>query len=458
MIKTIRARILVISSLAVVTALAITGAVSYQIVRSNTMQAIEQNLRAITEGNTVTIETWVSSKAAAVQATADAVRPGDPQGLVVHMAKSNGFRIATVGWEDKSFVSSNPNTPATFDPTARPWYKSAVAAGRLLVTKPYADATTGAPFVSFAAPLMREGKATGVLSGVMPLQVVQEVAAAIRPTPNSVAFVVDKDGMLLAAPASEMTLKASTELSPALTPERLRELAGGSMVAPLDLGGEKLLKIKEIKGTDWYLAVGLDVGDATASLREIVRLMVLSVVLLALATAGISALLTAQSFRRLNAVRDALDEISQSGGDLTRRLPVVGNDEVDQIARAFNAFVSKIGLVLCDIRDGAQAVHAATNEIKVGNMDLSSRTERSAGNIEETAASLDELNNAVRQLADSAQLASRLTASANQAAGKGGEAMQGVVSTMGEIAEASSRIGEIIGVIDGIAFRPTSWP
>lgn len=77
MIKTIRARILVISSLAVVAALAMTGAITYQIVRSNTLSTIEQNLDAIAVGNTLAIETWVSSKAQAVQAAADAVEPGE---------------------------------------------------------------------------------------------------------------------------------------------------------------------------------------------------------------------------------------------------------------------------------------------------------------------------------------------------------------------------------------------
>jgi len=181
--------------------------------------------------------------------------------------------------------------------------------------------------------------------------------------------------------------------------------------------------------------------------------MLLSVVLLALATAGVSAVLTAKSFRRLNQVRDAMDVISQSGGDLTKRLPVVGNDEVDQIAGAFNAFVGKIGAVLLDIRDGAEAVRVATNEIKSGNLDLSTRTERTAGSLEETSASLEDLNQAVQRLAESARVATQLTATANQAAARGGQSMAEVVSTMSEIAESSGRIGEIIGVIDGIAFQ-----
>ena len=94
-------------------------------------------------------------------------------------------------------------------------------------------------------------------------------------------------------------------------------------------------------------------------------------------TGGITALLTAQSFRRLSQVRDAMDEVGSGSGDLTHRLPVQGRDEVAQIAVSFNSFVEKIGTVLETIRAIAEtgvdyiSIGAMTKDVKA--VDLSMR-------------------------------------------------------------------------------------
>jgi methyl-accepting chemotaxis protein len=98
-------------------------------------------------------------------------------------------------------------------------------------------------------------------------------------------------------------------------------------------------------------------------------------------------------------------------------------------------------------------VHAGTADIAMGNNDLSARTEQTASSLQETAASMEQLGAAVRQNADSAKQADQLATAAAAIANKGGEAVEQVVATMKGIDESSSRIADIIGVIDGIAFQ-----
>src|ERR1700741_4423522 len=124
MALTLRGRIVIISSATVVGALILSGAVTYAIVRANTMDVINANLNSIAGSNTATISQWVASKERAVTETAAAVEHGDPQGHVAQMAKNDDF-VATVGWTDKTFFST-AQTPPTYDPTARPWYKAAI--------------------------------------------------------------------------------------------------------------------------------------------------------------------------------------------------------------------------------------------------------------------------------------------------------------------------------------------
>ncbi|PEH87157.1 methyl-accepting chemotaxis protein [Burkholderia gladioli] len=451
--SSLRSRILIISSATVIGALALSGAAAYFTVRANTMETIAQNLDAIAGANTLAIDKWVEAKAQAVKATAEDVEHGDPQGFVKHMGRASGFPITTVGWSDKSFFSTTSTAPG-YDPTARPWYKAALAAGTLVVTKPYGDSSTGAPYVSFSAPMMRNGSADGVVSGAVPLEGVREVVSTVHPTPASLAFVVTRDGQVIAHPDAKLALKPATDIAEALTPAALASLAQAGAPMEIALGGvAKLLKAQPVAGTDWYLVIALDKAEATAGLSKVLRTLGVAMLLLTLAAVGLAAFFTSNSFRSLSRVRDAMDTIGSGGGDLTHRLPVAGRDEVAQISASFNAFVDKISAVLHDVKSGVDSMKLATDEIEMGNRDLSQRTETSASNLQHTSAALTELTASVKQSAESAMEASRLATSASEAAARGGAVVTSAVSTMDEIARASARITEIIGVIDGIAFQ-----
>jgi len=454
MLSSLRTKLLLITTLSVVVALSLTGAITYVLLRSSVTETAANQLSAASEGNGMAIDLWVAAKATSVQAAANAVQHGDPQGIVLHMNKAGGFPVTTVGWTDKTYVSSSNTTPANYDPTVRPWYKAAAQAGKLVVTPPYADASTGVAFVSFAAPMLRDGQLAGVVSGAVPLDGVRQVVNAVHPTPNSLALLVTRSGQLLAHADAKMTLKPASELSPALAGDSLARLLGATSPQEVELDGvPKLLQARAIQGTDWYLIVALDKADATQALGEVSRGVLLATVVLALLAAALSSVFTARAFRRLAQVRDAMADISSGEGDLTKRLPISGQDEVAQVARSFNAFVDKMAVVLRDIRQGAESVRLASDEIRNGNHDLSSRTEGAASSLEQTSAALVQLTASVQQSAEATVRATQLASEASQAAAKGGEVVAGAVSTMDEINQSSARISDIIGVIDGIAFQ-----
>ena len=454
MLVSLRAKILVISVGIVVAALALTAGATYVIVRDNNFETIQQNLDAIATGHALAVDEWVAAKATMVGAAAEAIAPGDPHGIVRQLQKAGAFPITTAGWQDKSFVASKDQMPADFDPTARPWYKETVAAAKPIVTTPYADATTGKPFVSFTAPILRDGALAGVVSAVVSLDGVRNVVTAVHPTPASFGFVVDKDGNILAHPNAKFARKPATDLSPPLTPSALAALADAAQPFEIELdGATKLLRAKPIHGTHWQLVVALDETEATAGLRSVVKASAIAIVLLAVIAAVLSGMFTAQAFRRLSAVRDAMHEIGAGDGDLTRRLPATGHDEVTHIAVSFNTFAEKLNGILVRIRGGSDAIKLATGEIEAGNLDLSRRTEIAASNLQQTAASLSQLTGAVRTSAEATVQATRVASSASEAATRGGKVVSDVVATMGDIAASSSKVVEIIGVIESIAFQ-----
>lgn len=140
-------------------------------------------------------------------------------------------------------------------------------------------------------------------------------------------------------------------------------------------------------------------------------------------------------------------------GDLARPVAVYGKNEISAIFASLKAMQSSLRETVSEVRQGSYAMHTGISEIAEGNNDLSSRTEQQAASLAQTAASMEQLTATVGQNADNARQASGLAKSAAQTAKKGGEQASHVANTMNEIATSSHKIGDIISVIDGIAFQ-----
>jgi methyl-accepting chemotaxis protein len=138
--------------------------------------------------------------------------------------------------------------------------------------------------------------------------------------------------------------------------------------------------------------------------------------------------------------------------DLSVPVPLAGVREGSLLA-AIGQMQGELAATVRHIRNDAATIASASRQIASGNLDLSARTEAQASSLEETAAAMEELTGAVRQNAGHAQRANALAQKAAGAARDGGNVMADVVRSMGAIEASSKRIGDIIGVIDGIAFQ-----
>jgi aerotaxis receptor len=131
-------------------------------------------------------------------------------------------------------------------------------------------------------------------------------------------------------------------------------------------------------------------------------------------------------------------------------------DRADEIGVTLRT-VSQLGLMfrwlVDDVAGQVENVQMAVREIAQGNQDLSNRTEQAAASLGETIASMEQMTETVRHSADTAVEATRLSGTAAYSAERGGEAMDAAVSTMGKISGSSSKIADIISVIDSIAFQ-----
>lgn len=117
------------------------------------------------------------------------------------------------------------------------------------------------------------------------------------------------------------------------------------------------------------------------------------------------------------------------------------------------AMQGNLANVVGQVRSASDSIATGTAQIAVGNADLSQRTEEQASNLQQTAASMEQLTSTVKNNADTSYQADQLATKASEAATKGGEVVGQVIGTMQSIADASKKISDIIGVIDGIAFQ-----
>ncbi|WP_431224094.1 methyl-accepting chemotaxis protein [Serratia sp. L9] len=140
-------------------------------------------------------------------------------------------------------------------------------------------------------------------------------------------------------------------------------------------------------------------------------------------------------------------------GDLRQVIEVKNNNEIGQLFASLQKMQLELTETVQQVRNGVESINLGTQEIAAGNTDLSSRTEEQASALTQTAASMEQITATVRQTADNANQASDMIIQTANIAREGGNIMSNVVSKMHVINNSAQKVGDIINVIDSIAFQ-----
>ncbi|MBQ0942211.1 MCP four helix bundle domain-containing protein [Ideonella sp. 4Y16] len=193
----------------------------------------------------------------------------------------------------------------------------------------------------------------------------------------------------------------------------------------------------------------------TEHATEVERVIMLAMALGAAGVAALMGYLLRQNVRRtLGAEPEELSAFlgRMAEGDLSAAAVRDARSERSVLA-AMARMQQQMGQVVREVRVASDSIATGSTEIASGNADLSRRTEQQASNLQQTASAMEQMNRAVQQNAEAAHTATGLAGSVSDAASSGSEVMGRVIDTMSEISRSSAKIGEIIGVIDGIAFQ-----
>jgi methyl-accepting chemotaxis protein len=200
---------------------------------------------------------------------------------------------------------------------------------------------------------------------------------------------------------------------------------------------------------------GREAAVASKKTYEEARLALAGLMALALALGLVLAwTITRTLIRQLGGQPSTAADIARAiaGGELTVAITTRQGTE-NSLMGSLSQMQDALREAVMQVRQGSEGVATASAEIATGNQDLSNRTERQASALQQTAAAIEQLNQTVTTNADSAGQAAKLAQEASSVATRGGSVVSQVVDTMGGIQASSRRIGDIIGVIDGIAFQ-----
>ncbi len=217
---------------------------------------------------------------------------------------------------------------------------------------------------------------------------------------------------------------------------------------------EKLEKLVNTLIDERGVAAKATIGNAASIFHtSVVVLAVLTLVLIAVAFV-VGEWVVRRLAAQLGGEPAYAKEIASriASGDLSNRIAIGGRDTASMLY-ALQGMQSGLSVTVGEIAASAEAIASASGEISQGNVDLSHRTEEQAVALEKTATSMEQLTSTVKQNAENAKQASSLAYNASEIAEKGGEVVSRVVATMQQIHASAKSIGDIIGVIEGIAFQ-----
>ena len=221
-----------------------------------------------------------------------------------------------------------------------------------------------------------------------------------------------------------------------------------------DVPVQKVSYVQGFAPWGWIIGSGVYTDTVTATIQGRIVTFSLAALAMAAVLAAIGAVIRSALLKQLGGEPAYAAGIARriAEGDLGVQIDVGAHDR-SSLLHGIRAMRDDLAKIVSEVRDGTDTIATASNEIAVGNLDLSARTEEQASSLEQTAASMEELTSTVKQNADNARQANQLAASASEVATRGGAVVSQVVDTMASINDSSKKIVDIISVIDGIAFQ-----
>jgi methyl-accepting chemotaxis protein len=358
---------------------------NFVVMQNQTKDQLSQVLHEISESVSQNISNWLNSKLAIVSGVANVYNNDLTKTQILERLdladEAGGFKNVYIGRVDGTFILDDQTIqlPDGYDARERPWYQLAKNQETTTFTAPYIDATNNELIISAVVPIFEDAEFSGVAGGDIDMTTITETVNSIDFLGFGYAFLVDSNKQILSHPDQKYNSLAMSELFN-------QDLALNADFASVKLDETdhlvSFIKISGIKNVDWYLGVviGEEIAySSVSSFRNMAALyMILGVIVIVIMLQTLLKYLM-QPMQRLS---DAIKDISQGEGDLTKRLVVENNDEFGEVSHHFNMFIEKI--------------HGSIEQVRTSTIQL----ERSVENLVESTTATQEMYSDQTKLTD----------------------------------------------------------
>ncbi|MFC3032539.1 methyl-accepting chemotaxis protein [Pseudoalteromonas fenneropenaei] len=441
---------------------------NFILMRGQTQTQLVSVLNEISESVSRNIANWLNGKLQIVVSIADGYKDSDSKEDTLRRIKTadkaGDFKNVFIGKTDGTFVLDDQtiSLPADYDATTRPWYKLAEATRDTAFTSPYIDVTTNDLTITAVVPVNVNGRFAGVAGGDIDMTTIAKIVNEVDFLGFGYAFLVDKQGRILSHPNKALNDKPMDALF-----GKMLALDPSFNEQTID-GEDKLvsfIKVTGIKNVDWYLGVVINEEIAYSSVATFRNMAAIYMLLGVIAIVVAMQVLLKYLMRPVVHLNEAIKDIAQGEGDLTRRLDIQQDDEFGELSHYFNQFIEKIHVSITQAKDSTLQLERSVASLVAqtqSTLDMYSEQIKRTDNV---ATAINELSSSAIEISNNADHASKLATDANKVSVLSQETlstnirsiealsskMLNAQETVDSLDKHSASIGQVLEVIRGVS-------
>lgn len=441
---------------------------NYIAMRKQTEQQLSLVLQQNSESVSQNIASWLNAKLAIVISIAKTHKANDSKALTLSQLNTaelaGSFKNTYIGKSSGTFILNDQSVvlPPDFDATSRPWYKLVENKSNTAFTTPYIDVTTNELTISAVVPILQNGQFSGVAGADIDMQTVTKIINDIDFLGLGYGFLLDNKGQVLSHPNAQLNLKNASDIFGTNTPLQ-------SEFTQYEINGESKLisftKISGIENVDWYLGVVIDKDKAYASVSNFGQTAAVFMVIGIITIIIMMQILLRYLMQPMNRLNDAIKDIAQGEGDLTRRLTVENDDEFGDLSYSFNIFIEKIQHSIEQVKESTKQLDTAIESLVSQTHSSLSMYDDQSKRTDSVAAAINQFSATSMDISSNAESASQLAKNADEHSTQNQEALSHSVATIhqlsGNMEKAqqtinslnthTASIGQVLEVIKGVS-------
>ncbi|MFD2165580.1 methyl-accepting chemotaxis protein [Thalassotalea euphylliae] len=460
-------KINLVAAILLVFALTVLTIRNYSAVKTQIQDNLAQGISEITSSVSGNIANWLNGKLAIVNAIAQATDADSSSArisdIVVQADISGDFKNAYVGVESTGeFILDDPTVqlPADFDARQRPWYTQVKQERASSFTEPYIDVTINQLLISAVAPIEKQGQFIGVAGGDILLDEIARIINDIEFLGLGYAYLVTDKGKILSHPDAKYIDKNITDLlgfKPAFN-NQLTDVDDSNQII-------SFIPVKGIESVSWYVGVVLDQDKAYAPLASARNQSIIFGGISVIVTMILLNLVLTRLLQPVNQLSEAIKDISEGEGDLTKRLQVSSHDEIGELSEHFNGFIDTIHQSMSQVLKVAETLRCQITQVRQSAASGISMVEEQLSRGTNVSTAVTELNSSAQEISSNASSASELTSNMQTESSEGVGTLKSNLSSMeklshvmeessveiAKLSEETQNIGNILDVIKGVS-------